>query len=155
MAWTPATTYTLGKFTEPQSVLAFMYEATTAGTSGSVEPTWPQTANATVTDGTVVWTARTATTITWTASPLYTAGATEPVWPTLAGLTVTDGTITWTTRTAQIIDEKCPHSKIAIPMASKVYSPYRDVVRYSVTNYPRDWTTPDDAGFLPTGLNAP
>ncbi len=35
----------------------FVYVATTAGTSGGTEPTWPSRAGSTVTDGTVTWTA--------------------------------------------------------------------------------------------------
>jgi hypothetical protein len=37
-----------------------MYECTAAGTTDSVAPTWPTTPGDTVTDGTVVWTCRTA-----------------------------------------------------------------------------------------------
>ncbi len=36
----------------------FIYEVTTAGTSAAAEPAWPTTDGATITDGTVVWTAR-------------------------------------------------------------------------------------------------
>src|SRR6218665_574334 len=36
--------------------------------------------------------------------------------------------------------------------SSKIYSADGDVVKYCATNTPRDWTTPDDAGFLPVGL---
>lgn len=36
--------------------------------------------------------------------------------------------------------------------ASKIYSVSGDVAPYCATNDPRDWTTPNDAGFLPVGL---
>lgn len=36
----------------------FQYECTTAGVTGAQEPRWPKTLNGTVTDGSVVWTAR-------------------------------------------------------------------------------------------------
>lgn len=153
--WKPLTTYALGTFIEPPSAGAFGYEATTAGSSGLNEPDWPATNGATVADGGVVWTARTAMVLTWTAEALYKTGAVEPIAPGTPGSTVVDGSVTWTMRTAAIIDPKCPQSKIAIPMASKVFSPYRDVVRYSATALPRDWSSQDDAGFLPTGLHAP
>lgn len=153
--WLASKDYVVGDVLEPPSILAFVYECTVAGKSGLSEPAWPSSAGATVVDGAATWTARTATTITWTASPLYQTGATQPTWNTTIGGTTTDGTITWTTRSAAIDDAKCPQSKVAIVMASKVFSPYRDVIRYCATNYPRDWSTQDDAGFLPTGQHAP
>lgn len=153
--WRPNLAYAVGNLIEPASVTGFFYEVTTAGTTGLYEPAWPTPAGATVADGTVVWTAREAVTITWTAEPLYQSGGTEPAWPTTLGATVVDNGITWTCRSAMIDDPKCPHSKVAIAIASKIYSPYRDVVRFCTTNYPRDWSTANDAGFLPTGQHAP
>ena len=155
VTWLARQPYAVTEFLEPPAILGFGYEATTAGTSGTVEPAWPLVAGNTVVDGTVTWTARTATTITWTASPLYKSGATTPTFPTAVGATFTDNGITWTTRTPAITDKKCPQSKIAFAIASKIYSPYKDVTRYSATNSPRDWTTQDDAGFLPTGQHSP
>lgn len=151
VAWQPSNYYPTASFVEPPAVTGFGYEATTAGTSGVSEPAWPQTAGGTVSDGTVVWTARTATTITWTASNLYKSGAVSPTFVNTVGQTSTDNGIIWTTRTPAITDPKCPQNKVAFGIASKVYSPYKGVVRYSTTNYPRDWSTQDDAGFLPPG----
>jgi len=57
--WRPSTAYNAGALVKPTAGSnSFFYECTTAGTSGSTEPTWPTTDGATVTDGTVVWTAR-------------------------------------------------------------------------------------------------
>lgn len=56
-----------------------------------------------------------------------------------------------------ITDENCPDTKAVIKLASKIFASGRgnaDVVRYSKTGNPRDWTTVNDAGFLPTGLNS-
>ena len=155
LTWQAGIAVSLKEFLEPASIPAFGYEVTTAGTTGTSEPTWPLVNGTTVTDGTVVWTARTATTITWTAEPLYKTGATEPTWPTTVGATVVDGGITWTTRTPMIADAKCPHTEVVYSMENKIFAVYRDVVRYCATDNPRDWTTADDAGFLPTGLHSP
>jgi hypothetical protein len=61
--WLPNTSYSLGTYrmpVNPPSTSRFRYEATTAGVSGGTEPVWPTTINATVMDGAVVWTCRTA-----------------------------------------------------------------------------------------------
>lgn len=61
IAWAASTALTLGVFRRPVTVgdaHEFIYEVTTAGTTAATEPVWPVTDGATVTDGTVVWTAR-------------------------------------------------------------------------------------------------
>lgn len=56
----------------------------------------------------------------------------------------------------QITDANCPHTAAVIKLASKMFavSPDGATVRYCKTGAPRDWTATNDAGFLPTGLNA-
>lgn len=59
--WAASTAYTAGKFARPSSTSSpslFRFECTTAGTSGSTEPTWPSVLAGTVLDGTTIWTAR-------------------------------------------------------------------------------------------------
>lgn len=58
--------------------------------------------------------------------------------------------------TTYIADANCPDSKAVIKLASKIFavSQAGDTVRYSKTGSARDWTAANDAGFLPTGLNA-
>ncbi len=153
--WLAGMVASLGEFLEPASVADFGYEATTAGTAGVTEPAWPLVAGGTVADGTIVWTARTAMTITWTARALYKTAASEPAWPTTIGATIVDGGVTWTTQTPSITDPKCPQSRVVYSMASKLFGPYRDVTRYCATDLPRDWSSPNDAGFLPTGQHSP
>lgn len=57
--WQATTAYSLGDTVEPTTPNTFAYVCTTAGTSGSTEPTWPTSGiGSTVTDGTAVWTLR-------------------------------------------------------------------------------------------------
>lgn len=57
--WTANATKVLGDLIVPTIANGRYYECTTAGTTGATEPTtFPLTENSTVTDGTVVWTAR-------------------------------------------------------------------------------------------------
>ena len=59
-AWSASTSYAIGSAVRPSvDRNGFTYQCTTAGTSGASEPVWPTTAGQTVTDGSVVWTART------------------------------------------------------------------------------------------------
>lgn len=48
--------------------------------------------------------------------------------------------------------DDAPHRQGVTKAASKIWCSDNDVVRYCATNNPRDWTTADDAGFLPVGL---
>ena len=56
--WAALTAYTAGQFRAPTLARSNgrFYLCTTSGTSGAAEPTWPEAFNATVADGTVVWT---------------------------------------------------------------------------------------------------
>ena len=56
--WAASIAYALGDYVSATTKNGFRYECTTAGTSGTAEPTWPTTQGATVTDNTVVWTCR-------------------------------------------------------------------------------------------------
>lgn len=58
--WEPSTAQSPGDVVRPMVRGDFNFECTTAGTTGASEPNWPTTAAATVNDGSVVWTARTA-----------------------------------------------------------------------------------------------
>lgn len=54
-----STAVTSGQYTVPATLNGRLYKCTTAGTTGSGEPTWPVTAGGTVTDGSAVWTEQT------------------------------------------------------------------------------------------------
>ncbi|MGA7781159.1 MAG: hypothetical protein WCA85_26100 [Paraburkholderia sp.] len=54
-----STAVTSGQYTVPATLNGRLYKCTTAGTTGSGEPTWPTAAGGTVTDGTAVWTEQT------------------------------------------------------------------------------------------------
>lgn len=83
-----------------------------------------------------------------------TSAATQPTWPTTIGATVTDGTAVWTCRTFAVTDVNCPNTKQVSKIASKMWAvgTNGDTVRFTKTNDPRDWTTINNAGFLPVGL---
>ena len=58
-AWVASTAYSLGGIVKPTGGYGgCVYECTTAGTSGTTEPTWPTSNGATVSDNTVTWTCR-------------------------------------------------------------------------------------------------
>lgn len=126
--WHASTPYSVGTIITPKTIPVspnggYYFKCTTAGTSGTTEPTTWSSAT-TITDNTVTWTR--GANIIWQKSnpytlgaiviPIYnnghyykctakagtgTSGSTEPVWPTTTvGATVIDGTsphqITWT-----------------------------------------------------------
>ncbi len=135
-----------------------VYKATQAapGKSGANEPVWPNTAGVSVTDNQVTWMGEIGSLVTWTASPLLLSGATEPVWPLLPGAAVPDGaapsTINWVAKTGQITDANCPQSAVVVIAAGKVFAADNDTIRYSATVNPTDWSSANNAGFLPFGL---
>lgn len=134
---------------------ALTYEATqaNAATSGTSEPIWPLTVGGTVNDGGVTWTAVEFSRIVWTAEPIMTSGAVEPIWPTVVGASVSDNAqIGWLATARQVTDVKAPHSKVVVIGAAHVFAGDNDIVPFSAAVNPLDWTTPNDAGYLPTGL---
>lgn len=141
-------------YTQPNAAKGLIYKATQAkpGKSGSSEPNWPGVTGVEVQDNEVTWEGVIASQIVWEASPLLQAGDTEPNWPVAAGGVVRDGTINWTAVTSQVTDDNCPNSKVVAIMASKVFAADGDIVRFSATTNPLDWTSEQNAGYLPTGL---
>jgi len=51
-----------------------------------------------------------------------------------------------------VADVNCPHSASWIKNSSKIWALNGDTAPFSATGLPRNWTLPDDAGFLPIGL---
>ena len=138
----------------PERAEGLIYKAVqpTAGTSGATEPEWPPTLGVRVNDNEVIWEAVLASRIVYRAHPILTSGATEPDWPTVAGEFVSDNTISWEAISRRVEDEKCPQSKVVAIMSGKVFAADGDIVRFSATANPLDWSSADDAGYLPTGL---
>jgi hypothetical protein len=117
--WQPNTVHALHDNVVPLSTFGGnKFMATTAGTTGAVEPAWPAAFGGTVVDGTITWVnvgdtwapgrayqagmvAAPATPSVYRIGFLFqaqnagTSGATEPVWPVTAGATVNDNGITW------------------------------------------------------------
>lgn len=139
-------------YAAPPEGLIYKAVQADAGFSGGTEPTWPQSVGLTVVDNQVTWEAIVATRVVWEASPILVSGSTEPTWPTSIGGTIADNTIVWKAVTRQIEDAKCPQSDAVAIAASKVFAVDDDIIRYSATVNPLDWSTIDDAGYLPFGL---
>lgn len=134
--------------------LVFVATQAAPGTSAATEPVWPVNSGSTVVDGSVTWTAEFASQITWTASSILKSSTTEPTWPLSVGGVVLDGTIEWTATDGRITDSNCPQSKIVAIASSKVYAADGDIIRYSATVNAQDWSSTQDAGFIPFGLNS-
>ncbi|TPG08320.1 hypothetical protein EAH88_11865 [Rhodanobacter glycinis] len=139
-------------YQSPPTGLIFKATQAAPGKSGSTEPTWPTSTGIPVTDNQVTWEGVIASRVVWEASPIMKTGDTEPTWPLVAGAVVHDGNMDWITVTSQITDPKCPQSKVVAIMASKVFAADKDIVRFSATVNPLDWSSAQDAGYLPTGL---
>ena len=54
-AWAASTGYAIGDIVVPTTPTGRRYRATTTGSSGSSEPTWPTAEGGTVTDNSVIW----------------------------------------------------------------------------------------------------
>ncbi|HET9679405.1 MAG TPA: hypothetical protein VFP95_02455 [Gammaproteobacteria bacterium] len=132
--------------------------------TGPNEPDWPfpdpvpdpdtPPAPPTEPDGDVEYETVVTNQITWTCEYINGSGTTEPIWPTTPGQTVFDSGITWTALSYQVTDDNCPHTPIVAIAANKVYAADGDVVRFSATSNPGDWSADEDAGFLPTNLQS-
>lgn len=136
--------------------LLFYAVQTGTGKSGQVEPAWATTPP-NINDGTVIWSSHVPTSILWLNQPLMKSGSVEPTWPTVPGQYVKEdlgNNMAWIAVTPQVTDANCPQSKYVMIASSKVFAADNDIVRFSATANPTDWTTPADAGFLPTGLQS-
>lgn len=132
-----------------------IFEATTGdGHTDESEPTWPTVAGNTVVDNQVTWTARAANYVEWEAKPILLSGSSEPTWPTEEGATVIDNTILWTADSGRVKDVNCPNTKYVTIGASKIFCGDEDIIAFSATVNPLDWSSANDAGFIPFGLNA-
>jgi hypothetical protein len=136
------------------SGLVFKAVQADAGFTAATEPVWPITLGAQVIDNQVTWEAVLASNVTWTAYPIMKSSSPEPTWPLEVGANVLDGTVNWLATNGQITDPNCPNTKAVTIAASKIFAADRDIIRFSATINPRDWTTRDDAGYLPFGLQA-
>lgn len=139
-------------FTTPPAGIIYKAVQTNAGFSANTEPTWPTTLGQTVVDGDVTWEAVIATQVTYTAHAILKSGDTEPTWPTVIGGSVADGSIIWEAISGVITDSKCPNTAAVAIGASKVFAGDRDIIPFCATVNPLDWTTANDAGYLPFGL---
>lgn len=152
----------------PAPVSNFLYEAVqaAAGASGTTEPVWPTNAGATVVDNAVTWKAIGTSIITWEAIPIMQSGTIEPVWPLAVPLAVHDTStftdsngvvmntsISWVATSRQVTDAKCPNTTAVTLGASHVFAVDNDIVDFSAAVNPTDWSSANNAGYLPTGLN--
>lgn len=124
-----------------------------AGYSDSQEPEWPDTVGLQVVDNEVTWEAISANIVTWTANPIAVSGYTEPTWPTIAGGQVVDNTMVWEAMSRRVDDVRVPNTPIVAITASKVFAGDGDIVGFSATVNGLDWSTANDAGYIPFGLN--
>jgi len=141
--------------TNPVTISGLVFKATQAdpGFSDSFEPVWPTVVGNTVVDNEVTWEGVPANRVTWQAFPILVSGSSEPTFPAITGGAVADNTISWIADTRRVLDERCPNTKTVAITASKIFSGDSDIIAYSATINPLDWSTPNDAGYIPFGLN--
>jgi hypothetical protein len=134
--------------------LVFRAVQADAGYSGATEPTWPLTLGVQVVDNQVTWEAVDSAYVTWEAVPILKSGTLEPDWPEQIDAAVDDGTVRWVAVSRRVEDEKCPNTTAVVIAASKVFAVDEDIIPFCATINPLDWSTADDAGYLPFGLQA-
>jgi hypothetical protein len=153
----------------PSTITNFLYEAVQAapGVSGATQPTWPTSLGGEVIDGTVTWEAVGTSIITWQAIPLMQSGLTAPTFPTTIGNSVHDystysnqngyittfSSMSWEAISRHVLDTNCPQTIPITLGASHVFNGNNDICNYSAAVNPIDWTSTNNAGYLPTGLN--
>lgn len=142
-------------YTQQSPLTSLIFQATQAAAafSGTSEPTWPTSVSGTVVDNGVTWTAVEANLVTWKAVPILKSSSSEPTFPAEEGGTVLDGTIIWEAEGLRVKDANCPNTKSVTILASKIFAIDKDIIPYSATVNPLDWTSENDAGFIPFGLN--
>ena len=137
----------------PISDVIFKAVQAAPGFSGASEPVWPTVVGNQVVDNEVTWEAVQANRVVWTASSVLQSGSSEPTWPTEVGGFVVDSGIAWEAFSRRVLDENCPNTKQVAILASKIFAGDDDIIGFSATVNPLDWTTTQDAGFIPFGLN--
>lgn len=132
--------------------LVFTAVQPAAGFSGTAEPIWPSVNGQQVIDNEVIWEAIDGTRVVWEATPIIVSDYYEPDWPLEVGANVADNTAVWTAISRRVSDTNCPHSPVVAIGSSKVFVGDDDIIGFSATVNPLDWTTVEDAGYLPFGL---
>jgi len=154
----------------PAPITNFLFEAVqpAAGSSAATEPTWPTVLGNIVIDGGVTWKAIGTSIITWQAIPLMQSGLVAPTFPTVIGNSVHDfstysnqnGFITtqcsmsWVATDRHVLDTSCPNTVAVAIGASHIFAGDNDITNYSAAVNPTDWSSTNNAGYLPTGLNS-
>lgn len=92
---------------------------------------------------------------TMICSQAGTTGASEPSWTQWASPPYPDdGSVKWQKYARYISATNNPKMRSIERSAQKIFAVDAENVKYSKTGNPLDWSATDDAGFLPTGLQA-
>jgi hypothetical protein len=140
--------------TAAPNTLIFRAVQAAAGFSGSTEPVWPTVIGNQVVDNEVTWEAVSGNSVTWEASRILVTGAVEPAaWPLAVNGSVVDNTISWQLDSRRVTDSRVPtDSSVVLTGSSKVFAADDDIINFSATTNPLDWSTRDDAGYIGFGL---
>lgn len=146
----------------------FLYEAVqpASGISSATQPLWPTVLGNEVIDGTVTWQAIGTSIITYEAIPMMQSGVNPPTFPIAIGSIVLDTstfkdangfiintTMAWQAIDRSVLDTGDPNTIPVVIGASHVFAGNNDIADYSAAVNPIDWSSTNNAGYLPTGLN--